>query len=198
MGFGLLLVGYFLTNILPVISVFSFAMLIGYPLIIAGLYRLAPYDKRFYYAMWCCYPSLAFAVYYTVSGLMAADLVPKIAIFSGTAFSVVEWIYFLYTLVLNLMILRGVALFTEEMGLFQLQSAAWRNLTFVLIYHAVFFVIHLPFPFIRSHSAAFALPVTLLRYLCVFLNLWLFFLCYRYILPEGSEMIELKKEGKNK
>ena len=198
MGFGLLLIGYFLTNILPVISVFSFAMLFGYPLMIAGLYRLAPYDKRFYYSMWCCLPSLAFSLYYTVSGFMAANIIPQIAIFGGTVFFVVEWIYFFYTLALNLMILRSVACFTGEMGLFRVQSNAWRNLTFVLIYHAVYFAIHLPIPFLLSHGSAFALPVTLLRYLCVLLNLWLFFLCYSHILPEGSDTTECKKEERNK
>ncbi len=198
MGFGMLLIGYFLANILPVISAFSFAMLLGYPLVIAGLYRLAPYDKRFYHSMWVALPSPLFAIYYTVFGFATVGLLPSFTFLGGTVYFVVEWLYFSYTLLLNFLILRSIASFTGDMGLYSTQSAAWRNLTFTLIYHAVYLIIKLPIPLMHAHGGAFALPVTLLRYLCVFLNLWLFFLCYRNILPEGSEATVTQNKRKEK
>lgn len=198
MGFGMLLIGYFLANILPVISAFSFAMLLGYPLLIAGLYRLAPYHKKFYYSMWVALPSPLFAMYYTVFGFATVGLLPSFAFLGGTVYLIVEWLYFSYTLLLNFMILWSVASFTGEMNLFSIQSSAWRNLTFTLIYHAVYLIIKLPIPLMLVHGGAFALPVTLLRYLCVFLNLWLFFLCYRNILPEESEAEDTQNKRKEK
>ncbi len=199
MGFGMLLIGYFLANILPVISIFSFAMLLGYPLIIVGLYRLAPYHKKFYYSMWVATPSPVFAICYTFFGFATAGLLSGVTFLGGTIYLVVEWLYFFYSLLLNFMVLWSVASFTGEMGLYNLQSAAWRNLTFILIYHVLYLIIKLPIPLILAHSGAFALPITLLRYLCVFLNLWLFFLCYRNILPEGGEITDIQtNERKNK
>ena len=47
MGYGLLLIGYFMANILPVISFLSVAMPIGYALMAVALYKLAPYDRKF-------------------------------------------------------------------------------------------------------------------------------------------------------
>lgn len=198
MGFGLLLIGYFLISILPVISVLSAAMLPGYFLITVALYRLAPYHKGFYYSMWVSLPAPLFALYYTLYGFVAAGVLPELTMLGGTVFSVVEWLYFAYSLLLTAGILQSVAALATELGLFTLQSAAWRNFTFVAIYHALYLVIKLPIPFFLAHATAFALPITLLRYLCIFLNLWLFFGCFREILPEGSDIPSVEDTQKHK
>ena len=194
MGFGFLLIGYFLTSVMPVISIFSAAMLLGSPLISLGLFRLSPYHKRFYLAFFVSLPTPLFGLYYTLSSLARAGLFVNDALFGGTVFAIVEWLYLVYSFVLIGLILWAVASLAAEMSLFSLQSAAWRNLTFVALYHVIYLIIKLPIP----HAAAFVLPITLLRYLCMFLNMWLLFRCYRFILPEGSESVELtpEKEGK--
>ncbi len=187
MGFGLLLIGYFLVNVLSSISVLSAAMLLGYPLITIALYRLAPYHKRFYLSMWVSLPSPLFALFYTLYGFMTAGVLPELAMLGGTVLSMVEWLYFFYSLALNLLLLWSIASLSGELGLYNVQSDAWRNLTFVVIYHLCYLFIKLPIPFVVAHASAFALPTMLLWYLCIFLNLWLFFRCYRNILPEGSD-----------
>ena len=70
MGFGWLIVGYFMVHIMAVNSTFSVAMLLGYPLMIAGLFRLAPYQKRLFYAFCFSFFSLPFAVYYALNTLL--------------------------------------------------------------------------------------------------------------------------------
>ncbi|MBQ9801647.1 MAG: hypothetical protein IJW51_01065 [Clostridia bacterium] len=120
MGFGMLLIGYFLTNVMPVISIFSAAMLPGYVLIAVALYRLAPYQKRFYYTMWLAIPALPFALYYTLYGFVAAGLLSELAFLGGTLYAVVEWIYFIYLFLLGGMILWGVADLARELGLQEL------------------------------------------------------------------------------
>lgn len=194
MGFGLVLIGYFFTSVMPVISIFSAAMLLGYPLISLGLYRLSPYHKRFYHAFFVSLPAPLFGLYYTVSSFVRAGLFAGGTFFEGTVFTVVEWLYFAYAFALVALILWAIASLATEMALFQLQSSAWRNLTFLAIYQVIYLIIKLPIP----HAAAFVLPITILRYLCIFLNVWLFFRCYRFILPEGSDSIEVpqKKGGK--
>ncbi|MBE6605144.1 MAG: hypothetical protein E7639_05525 [Ruminococcaceae bacterium] len=194
MGFGLLLVGYFFTSVMPVISIFSAAMLLGYPLISLGLFRLCPYHKRFYYAFFASLPAPLFGLYYTASSLVRAGVLTGGSFLGGTAFAVVEWLYFVYAFVLIALVLWAVASLATQMELFQVQSAAWRNLTFLAIYQVIYLIIKLPIP----HAAAFVLPITILRYLCIFLNVWLFFRCYRFILPEGSDNIEMPpKKGGN-
>ena len=197
MGFGLLLIGYFLANILPVISFFSVAMLPGFAMMTVALYRLAPYHKRFYYAWLFSLPASAFGVYYTVYSLVSVGILPALSLLGGTVFSVVEWIYLAYTLVLSILILSGIASLSSELGHYGIQSVAWRNLTFVAIYHALFFVAKLPLDVIVTHATSFVLPITIMRYLCVFLNIWLFFRCLRDILPEGSDQ-EMPKDIKEK
>jgi len=198
MGFGLLLIGYFLANVLPVISIFSAAMLLGFPLISVALYRLAPYHKRFYLSWLFSLPAFLFGLYYTLCSLAGVGVIPTFAIFSGTAFDVIELIYLGYTLALYALILWSVASLSAELGLFRTQSAAWRNLTFLVIYHVLFFIVKLPIPFFVAHATSFVLPMTVLRYLCVFLNVWLFFRCFLDILPEGSdkEPVQKRKEKK--
>ncbi|MBR2011296.1 MAG: hypothetical protein IKA06_06095 [Clostridia bacterium] len=197
MGFGLLLIGYFLANILPVISFFSVAMIPGFAMITVGLYRLAPYHKRFYFSWLFSLPSSLFGLYYTLYSLVSIGIFPRLEALGGTVFNVVEWIYLVYTLTLSLLILWSIASLSSELGLYGIQSAAWRNLTFVAIYHTLFFIVKLPLAVITAHATAFVLPITILRYLCVFLNLWLFFRCLRDILPEGSD-IEVSNSSKEK
>lgn len=198
MGFGMLLIGYFLTNIMPVISIFSAAMLPGYLLIAMALYRLVPYHKRFYQAMWLSFPAFLFALYYTLYSFVSVGLLPQLDFLGGMFFAVVEWLYFFYQFLHGGMVLWGIADLMAELGLQEMQSNAWRNLTFLAIYELIYFILKLPIPFLQENISLFVLPITLLRYLCIFLNLWLFFRCYRNILPEGSDQAvpELQKKGR--
>ena len=200
MGFGLLLIGYFLTNILPVISVFSVAMILGISLMLVGLWRLAPYHKLFYCSYLFTFTGLPFALYYTLFSLADVGLVPSLAVLGGAVFAVVEWAYLVWGLAFHALLLLAMASLTSDLSLWGLQSAAWRNITFIVIYYLLFFVIKLPF--LAKNAAPFIIPLTLLRYLCIFLNLWLFFRSWQVILPEGSDTepssIDRKAERREK
>lgn len=194
MGFGLLLMGYFLVNVLPVISMFSAAMLLGFPLMILGLYRLAPYHKCFYFAFVFAFTGLPFGLYYTLFALGDVGAVPALAMLGGAVFTAVEWIYLVWGLAFHTLILLGMSFLTTELGLFGLQSAAYRNLTFSAIYYVLFLLIKMPF--LSGHALPFVIPLTILRYLCLFLNLWMFFRSYQIILPEGSDEVTLPNQEK--
>ena len=200
MGFGLLVIGYFLTSVMTVYTPFTAAMLIGYPLMALAFYRLAPYWRRFLLPLALCCVGIPFGVYLTLFSFAKIGLVGALPIFGEGVFAVVEWLYFVYLLALHLTVLWSLAAYMQELGLLSLQSTALRNLTFVAIYHFIYLVANLPLAFFREHGTAFALPIVLMRYLCVFLNLWLFFRCYRNILPEGSDIAPeppRKKEKKD-
>ena len=186
MGYGLLLIGYFMANILPVISFLSVAMPIGYAVMAVALWRLAPYERKFLFSFGTALVILPVSLYYAVYGL--ARLVgDSTGILSPTVFGVVTWLYFALSLAFTVLLLWAQASFARESGLFTVQSNAWRNLTFVGLYHLLYLAVSILGACGVPHTSAFVIPMTMLRYLCVFLNLWLFFRCYRYILPEGSD-----------
>ena len=186
MGYGLLLIGYFMANILPVISFLSFAMPFGYALMAVALWRLAPYERRFLFAFGTALFTMPVAIYYAIYGVLSL-FGGGTGFFSPAVFTVIEFIYFALSLAFAVLLLWAQAAFAKESGLFSIQNIAWRNLVFVVIYHLLYLVVSILNLCGVPHVSAFVIPMTLLRYLTVFLNLWLFFRCYRYILPEGSE-----------
>lgn len=198
MGFGLCLIGYFLANVLPVISVFSVAILLGLPLLLVGLWRLAPYHKLFYYSFFFTLSGIPFGIYYTLYSLADVGVMPELLVLGGTFFAVVEWVYLAWGLLFHVLVLLGLAKLMGELGLWGFQGAAWRNLTFSVIYYLLFFFVKMPF--MATHAAPFIIPLTILRYLCIFLNLWLLFRSWQVILPEGSdcEPTEAVSKGRGK
>ena len=187
MGFGWLIVGYFMVHIMAVNSTFSVAMLLGYPLMIAGLFRLAPYQKRLFYAFCFSFLSLPFAVYFALLGLHNVGLFVGLSIFEGAFFDTVQMLYIIFSFAFHTLVLSGIAALAAELGLYDTQRIALRNLTFMAIYCVLHHIISMPLAFFEKHGALFALSVTLIRFLCAFLNIWLFFRCYRYIEPEGAD-----------
>ena len=90
-------------------------------------------------------------------------------------------------------LLRTLATFTGEMGLSSLRQVSWRNLLIVFIYQFLFLVFSLLLPMFSDIGGLFVLPLTLLRFVFVFLNIYLFFRCYKVILPEGSDAVTPEK-----
>ncbi len=197
MGFGCLLVGYFFANMMPPGGTpLSIAKLIGYPLMIAAFYRLAPYHKRFLYCFFASLATLPFAVYYALYALSVMGVVESYAFLSGTFYSVVGIVYLAVSLAVHLLMLLAVSALCRELGLTAIRGYAWRSVTFVAAYFLLRFVMMIPVAWLQK-----LLAPTLLVWLCmVFLNLFLIFKCYRHICPEGDEYMpdrtQPKKTGK--
>lgn len=182
MGFGWLFIGYFFANVMAVYSVLSFAMLAGYPLMVMGLYKLAPYHTRFRSLFFVSLVSLPFALYYGVYGFSQLGFGALEGVFTGAFFDTVQWCYFLFAMVFHALLLYAIAGLSAELKLLSIQSAAWRNLILTMLYYVIDLVARLPFVF--SVQQYFVMPVLLLRIITVFLNLYLIFRCYRHICSE--------------
>lgn len=184
MGFGCLFIGYFFANMMPPVgSPLSVLKLIGYPLVVAALYRLAPYHKRFLYCFFVSLATLPFALYYGMFGLSSFGVFPAYAFLSGTFYNVVQIVYLTVSLAVHLLLLLAVAGLGAELKLSQIRANAWRNLTFVGAYFLLRVLMLLPVPALQR-----LIGPTLLIWICmIFLNLFLLFRCYRYICPEGDE-----------
>lgn len=186
MGFGWLLIGYFFANIMSMYSVLSFAMLAGYPLMLVGLWKLAPYHKRFYQCFFVGLLALPFAVYFSLVAVTELGLLTDWPFLRGTVYTVAEWLYFLYTFLLHAVLLFAISGLAAELALLEHQRIALRNLVLVALYAVVYLVARL-LP--TAQQSFFVLPLILLRFLYIFLNLWLLFRCYRHICPEGDGMM---------
>ena len=186
MGFGWLLVGYFFANVMSLYSPLSFAMLAGYPMMIMGLWRLAPYHTRFRYAFYGSFISLPFAIYFSLYAFSQLGF-QEVAFLSGGFYSTVEWSYFAFSLLFHALLLYAIAGLTAELGLVALQGNAWRNLIFVVLYYLVDGFARLPIAWISALQGYFSLVLILLRLSTLLLNMYLIFKCYRYICPEEED-----------
>ena len=187
MGFGWLLIGYFFANIMSLYSPLSVAMLVGYPLMICGLYRLAPYHRYFHFFFYYSFASLPFALYFSVFGL--SQLLPTLqfSFLTGGFYTAMEWLYFVFSLGFQALLLLSVAGITKELGLLSIQSSAWRNLIMVGLYYLLDGFARLPIPWIVAHKGIFSLSLILLRLCFILFNMYLIFKCYRHICPEGDQ-----------
>ena len=187
MGFGWLLVGYFFSNVMSLYTPLSFAKLIGYPMMVFGLYHLAHYHDRFRYCWYFSFASLPFALYFSFYGLSQLGIGTQWWILGGIFLQAVEWAYAGMTLILHAMLLYAIIGLCAELRLIGIQSNACRNLIMVGLYYALYLFARLPFAFVQENAGFFALPLVLLRISFLILNMMLIFNCYRYICSEGDE-----------
>ncbi len=191
MGFGWLLVGYFFVSVISLYSTLSFAMLAGYPMMIFGLWQLAPYHRYFRAAFFFSFLSLPFAVYYALYGLGALGISLPIVGWLAT----VEWVYFAFNALFSLLWLGAITALCRELRHEKLLSAAVRSLGIFTITCVLDLISRLPVELIRQNSGYLILPVLLGRLLLIFLNLYLIYSCYRYICPEGQEFNHLQADA---
>ena len=196
MGFGWLIVGYFFVSVVSLYSPLSFAMLAGYPMMILALWKLAPYQRHFRTALRVSVFSLPFAVYYALYsfGMLGMGELP---IFAEHIWTVVEWAYFAYTLALTVLILTAISALCRELYLLKLQGNAMRSILLIAFTYSADLIGRLPC--VGSLQSMFALIALFMRLIIIFLNVYLFYGCYRYIAPEGEEwrksLQKTKKEG---
>ena len=189
MGFGWFLIGYFFVSVVSIYSPLSFAMLAGYPMMIYGLWQLAPYQRYFRVSFFFSLLSLPFALYYACYGLGKMGFAtPEV----GSVFATVEWIYFVFTLLFTLLWLFAVYSLCRELGHVRLLAGAMRSLIFFALAQVFDFAARLP---IGAAASYLALPAILLRLITIFLNIYLIYLCYRYICPQGEEFSHLRADS---
>lgn len=192
MGFGYVLVGYFFANIMGTVhSVFGFAQLVGYPLMLVGFRKLAAYQRGFLKCFYLSFAALPFSVYRTYLSLIAFG-VPFPEPLAGFA-AAVDWIYFAFFLLLEGLWLLSVGALSAELSFPKTQSAAYRNMIFVGLYALIYLVTGLPFVAQTQASKYFVVPFLLLRTAALFLNLWLLYLCYRNICPAEEEQLSFEE-----
>ncbi len=185
MGFGWLLIGYFFVSVVSLYSPLSFSMLAGYPMMILALWKLAPYGKGFRTAFYASFCSLPFAVYFSIYAFDQMGL-GDMPILGEPLWSIAEWSYFAFTLLFAILLLNAINALCKELYLVKLQAAAMRNMMLLAFTYAVDLLGRLPLA--QGVASMFALLALFMRLIIIFLNIYLFYGCYRYICPEGEEL----------
>ena len=201
MGLGLLLIGYFVVSIVSVNQPLALAMPLGYAMLLSALTFLSPYERGFRITRNVTFAALPVSVYFAVTGTGTWGIYTCPAWLTNAGLTAAaEWYYFVFVLIFHVLLLRSLAVFTGDMGLASLRQMSWRNLMIVMIYQFIYLIFALLLPLISDYGSLFVIPLLLLRFIYAFLNLYLFFRCYRVILPEGSDAVaperKTKKEDK--
>ena len=192
MGFGLLFIGFFFAVMMSLYEIFSIAMLVGYPMILVALRRLAPYHRRFHLLFYVSMLSIPFALYYAPFSLSKLGVTALQGLFAGTHVTVMQWAYLIFLCAFQLLLLYAIAGLADELSLFAIKAMAWRNFLLVGICYLLDCIGRMPI--LAAYEPYFALPVILCRVLTIFLNLWLIYQCYRQICPEEENALAFDLE----
>ena len=196
MGFGLLFIGYFLTYLTSVSYAGYLIRFVGYSVMLYSFTKLYKYNKSFLLPLYSSIALLvvtALDIYANVGEFLYNSLIidsfslPQN--FALTLATVDDALVFVFHALL-LFAIRNIA---KETELPTLAYAAARNFAVICVYEVMCLIAFLPFDFVDGYKMAFGLPMYLLYFGWIILNLVLIFSCYAKICDENDVDMPLKK-----
>lgn len=191
MGFGYLLIGYLVTFViyltLQALGLGGLGLLVGYGIMLLGLFQLHRFQDEFVYAKWTLIPLLVLAVYESVISLAELFLL-ELPFSTQSVAAITDWITFLLIMFFNLTLLYGIRALAKAVELPRINTMAVRNSVFVGAY-GVLYVLGQTTPL----GQYLVVPLVLLQIVWVAFNLFLFLTCAKDICPEGEEEIAPKR-----
>lgn len=196
MGFGLLFTGYFMTYLMSVSYGGYFIRFAGYSLMLYSFTKLSKYNTSFKLPLFSAISMLfvtAADIYANVGQFLYNSLIIESFSlpqnFAQTLGSIDDILTFVFHACL-LYAIRAIAKETEEASL---SYAAVRNFVFICVYEVLCLVSYLPLDFVDEYKRAFSLPIFLLYFGWIILDLVLIFKCYAKICDEEDIDMPLKK-----
>ena len=188
MGFGYLLIGYLITFVLSLtLQALGFggaALLVGYAVMLGGLWILTHYQSAFAWAKWLLIP-LLFTALYRILGDFNELLLLDLPLFGNAGETIYTWLTLALITAFNLAMLYGIYKLACDVELEKLSVAAGRNAIFVGIYAVLAIVANLPV--FASIVPYLTLPLIGFDLLWIICNLFLLLSCAKNICPAGDE-----------
>lgn len=181
MGFGYLLIGYFLAFAFSLASVYVFFDIIGGAVMLIGLAKLAPHGRNFLRAMWLD------VIYALMCLLRVVLLILGILPPEGIAVTVLGIGIAVVSLVLQFFILAGIYFLAGQVELDKEQNCARRNILFIILYHLAYVAAYFLTPYMGVAANFVSLAITVFGFVVLFLNLLLIHSCYCRICLKGQE-----------
>lgn len=196
MGFGLLFLGYFMTHLMSVFSLGCLMRLAGYSLMIYAFFKLCKYNVSFRFPFYCAFAMLLVtaADCYEKIGTLLYDslIIDSFSLPEGFA-ETVACADDVLSFVFHTALLFAIVEIAKETEVEKIRVAAVRNFVFVCIYAVLIIVSKLPFSFVEDYKRYFSMPIILLYFTLIILNLVLIFTSYANICDEGDVDMPLKK-----
>ena len=195
MGFGLLVVGYFLSFLMSNFhSAFAFA---GAYLMINGLLKLKDYKREFIYVIYPTGLFMALSLKDTVLDLLSV-FGGEVAFFEG---AVVSTVFELLTIgavsALNILLFLAVSALAEELGIEKIRVSALRNLVFFVIYIIACAVRFFPISYPDEFLLYLNLIIRLMQLFWIISAILLLFSCFRNIVDKEKQDMETEEDVEN-
>ena len=179
MGFGVMLIGYFITYVMALNTYGVFFRLIGYMVICRAALRLLEYDKKF------VYPFYISVLLTALSALESANFVYRLVALTPNATvellaNTVGYIDAVAVLVFHTTLLLAIRSIARDTGVSKIAVSAVRNLIVILLYFGLYAVSFLPLP------VNMAMPLFLVNLLWILLDVALLYSCYYRICDEND------------
>ena len=190
MGFGYLLLGYLVANVLFLtvngLGFGGMALLLGYALMWLGLRELERFEAAFAWAKWMLLPLSLFAIYDAV-GAFDELFFWNLPVFSDAIVSVCSLISTVLTVFFQFTLLYAVRIISTKVGIGSMAIAAVRNMIVVGMYAILTAVISLPVAFSPEVQKLLSFAALLLNIVWIACNLFLLLACNKNICRKGDE-----------
>lgn len=191
MGFGLLLIGYFVTYFMSMNPIGVVFRILGYLLIARAAGKLSEYDEKFKVAQ---YLSLLLGALnladgaIKLTGFLYDNMVISVYPVQATAVGDILSGYAmpLAVLVFHILMLRAIRSIAKQTEISKIITSVGRNLFFIILYYVLSFIAYLPLPIQETYSRNMGLSLTLLYLAWILLEHHLVFSCYVHICDEGD------------
>ena len=187
MGFGILLIGYFVTFAFSISSYYFFADIIGILIMLYAFSKLSRFNLYFVDAM---VPGL---VYLVLCAVNAAAMMFKLYPMDGTADLVVDILKTAAACVMHVFIFlgtRGISLGADSR---KLVDKTQRNLVATMIYYAANLGIVLVSLFVQFETQYVSTVVYLYWIVCIILNIAQFYHCFGILIPADEDEDAVKR-----
>lgn len=186
MGFGLLLLGYFVANLMAFNRLGGLFRLVGYIIILIASKKLSQYNRSFIFLMICSGVMIAFSTLLAFRDVTAFlyeyALIPT-QIFPSVTSDIFNAIRTFFDLVYTAVLCFSIKSIAKDTGSVKIAVAAVRNFVFFCIYFVLQITVWVAYisnnAALMSFVSSTALPLwmVLVNVICVVLMCWMLFSC---------------------
>ena len=195
MGFGWLFIGYFTATLMTMNPIGFLIRPVGYALMLFALHKLKDYHRDFWYGFYGSAAMLALSLVLALEGA-SAFLFERMLIdhlwISENIKTVLGYVEMVASLAFHAVLLWGIRAIAKETEVDKISFAATRNFVFFAVYNVLYAIALLPFTFAMEYAKLMSIPVMLLYFVCLILNLILIFSCYAKICDIADEDMAIK------
>ena len=191
MGFGLLLMGYFLGMVMSLNIFGAFFRLAGFALAAYAARKLSDYHKGFSFLTLASMLSVAVSVLGAISSLSAFlydNMIMSEKLIGDGLATAFGYARYGAELVFTVALCVAISLIAKETGEIKLRYVAIRNLALYCVYFVLQIICWLPHEYVGTLLQITALPAVaqLAGFALILLNLLMIFSCYRRICDESD------------